>query len=80
MPGVEEGMIVSTCNRVEIMARATDGQCDLQGFVREYYGFDPGEYERISSSIGSARPSGTSSAWPPAWIRWWWASRRSWAR
>jgi glutamyl-tRNA reductase len=45
MEGVEEAMIVSTCNRVEIFARSQNGQCDLQRFVREYFGFSAGEYE-----------------------------------
>jgi glutamyl-tRNA reductase len=45
MDGVEEGMIVSTCNRVEIFARSQNGHCDLQRFVREYFGFTAGEYE-----------------------------------
>ena len=46
MSGVEEGMIVSTCNRVEIFARSANGDCDLQKFVREYFGFVAGEYEQ----------------------------------
>ena len=45
MEGIEEGMIVSTCNRVEIFARSQNGHCDLQSFVREYFGFHAGEYE-----------------------------------
>src|SRR5208283_1959645 len=45
MEGVEEGMIVSTCNRVEIFARSKNGHCDLQRFVREFFGFSEGEYE-----------------------------------
>jgi glutamyl-tRNA reductase len=45
MDGVEEAMIVSTCNRVEIFARSQDAGCDLQRFVREYFGFNSGEYE-----------------------------------
>jgi glutamyl-tRNA reductase len=45
MEGIEEGMIVSTCNRVEIFARSQNGNCDLQRFVREYFGFSSGEYE-----------------------------------
>src|SRR5215472_8167763 len=40
-PGVEEAMIVSTCNRVELLARTTNGSTDLTGFVRQFYGFDP---------------------------------------
>ena len=43
-PGVEEGMVVSTCNRVELVARTVNGTADLHGFVRDFYGFDPGPY------------------------------------
>jgi glutamyl-tRNA reductase len=39
-------MIVSTCNRVEIIARTMNGNCDLRGFVNKYYGFEPGQYDR----------------------------------
>jgi len=46
MPGVEEGIILSTCNRVEIIARANGGECDLKRFVQDYYGFHPGEFEQ----------------------------------
>ena len=45
-PGVEEAMIVSTCNRVEMLARTVNGTADLQGFVRQFYGFDPGPYRQ----------------------------------
>jgi glutamyl-tRNA reductase len=47
-PGVAEGMIVSTCNRVEIFARATNGSCDLKSFVGTYYGFEPSEVEQYT--------------------------------
>jgi len=43
-PGVEEGMIVSTCNRVELLARTTNGTADLNGFLKQLYGFDPTPY------------------------------------
>jgi len=43
-PGVEEGLIVSTCNRVELLARTTNGTADLNGFLRQLYGFDPTPY------------------------------------
>ena len=45
-PGIEEGMIVSTCNRVEMLARTTNGSADLQGFLRQFYGFDPEPYRK----------------------------------
>ena len=43
-PGVEEGLIVSTCNRVELLARTTNGTADLNGFLKQLYGFDPTPY------------------------------------
>ncbi len=43
-PGVEEGLIVSTCNRVELLARTTNGTADLNGFLQQLYGFDPAPY------------------------------------
>jgi len=43
-PGVEEGMIVSTCNRVELLARTTNGTADLDGLLKRLYGFDPTPY------------------------------------
>ena len=46
VPGVEEGMIVSTCNRVEIIARGKNGTCDLRSFMKTYYGFEPNQYDR----------------------------------
>jgi glutamyl-tRNA reductase len=42
--GVEEGMIVSTCNRVEILARTTDEGARLDEFFQEFYGFDADRY------------------------------------
>ena len=45
-PGVEEGMILSTCNRVELLAKTTNGSADLRGFVRDYFGVDPAEIDR----------------------------------
>jgi glutamyl-tRNA reductase len=45
-PGVEEAMIVSTCNRVEILARTADGCSATDGFLRQLYGFDPAPYRQ----------------------------------
>src|SRR6201993_5580903 len=45
-PGVEEAMIVSTCNRVEILARTADGCSATEGFLRQLYGFDPAPYRQ----------------------------------
>lgn len=43
-PGVEEGFIISTCNRVEVLARTTNGSADLRGFLCRYFDLNPGEY------------------------------------
>ena len=44
--GVEEAMIVSTCNRVELLARCKNGGADLRGFVRDFFTADPKEFDK----------------------------------
>src|SRR4030081_3992739 len=36
-PGIEEGMVISTCNRVELVTHTTNGAADLRGFLREHF-------------------------------------------
>ncbi|HLW53400.1 MAG TPA: glutamyl-tRNA reductase [Candidatus Angelobacter sp.] len=36
-PGVDEGMVLSTCNRVEVLTSARQG-CDLRGFMGNFFG------------------------------------------
>jgi glutamyl-tRNA reductase len=43
-PGVEEGMILSTCNRVELLARAPNGGADLRSFLCEYFQVDADQF------------------------------------
>ena len=45
-PGIEEAMIVSTCNRVELVARAKDANVDLHECLHELYGFDTQAYRK----------------------------------
>ncbi len=45
-PGIDEGMIISTCNRVEIIANLKNGHGDLRGFLKDYFSVDPAEFER----------------------------------
>jgi glutamyl-tRNA reductase len=45
-PGIEEGMVISTCNRVEMLARTVNGTADIHGFMQQFYGFDPGPYRK----------------------------------
>ncbi|MFY9560572.1 MAG: glutamyl-tRNA reductase [Terriglobales bacterium] len=44
-PAVAEGMIVSTCNRVEFLANMRNGAGDLREFLREYFQVDPSQFE-----------------------------------
>jgi len=44
-PGVEEGMILSTCNRVEVLARTANGTADLRGFIGQFFKLDPAELD-----------------------------------
>jgi glutamyl-tRNA reductase len=39
-PGVEEGMVLSTCNRVELLTSSREA-ADLRGFLRSYFGISP---------------------------------------
>jgi glutamyl-tRNA reductase len=68
-PGIEEGMIISTCNRVEMITQTTNGSADLRGFLRQRFqvrteDLDPHLYEfrekdavrhvfRLASSLDS---------------------------
>jgi glutamyl-tRNA reductase len=41
-PGVDEGLILCTCNRVELLARSRNGSsADLRGFLHQYFGLEP---------------------------------------
>ena len=44
-PGIEEAMIVSTCNRVEFIANMKNGTGDLREFLREYFEADMTQFE-----------------------------------
>jgi glutamyl-tRNA reductase len=36
-PGIEEGIVLSTCNRVEIVTHTVNGHADLRGFLHERF-------------------------------------------
>lgn len=42
---VREGMILSTCNRVEVLAHTANGSADLRCFLREHFRLRPTLYE-----------------------------------
>ncbi|MBV8052431.1 MAG: glutamyl-tRNA reductase [Acidobacteriaceae bacterium] len=39
-PGVQEGLILSTCNRVELLARTQNGGADLRDFLGSFFNMD----------------------------------------
>jgi glutamyl-tRNA reductase len=45
-PSISEGMIVSTCNRVEFLANMKNGAGDLREFLRDYFAVDPSQFEK----------------------------------
>jgi glutamyl-tRNA reductase len=44
-PGIEEGMVISTCNRVEFVTHTTNGAANLRGFLCEHFRVPTGELE-----------------------------------
>ena len=45
LPGVGEGMILSTCNRVEVLAQTVNGSTDLRQFFRAHFKVEASLYE-----------------------------------
>ena len=45
VPGVVEGMILSTCNRVEILTQISNGTVDLRRFLDDYFHLESGSYD-----------------------------------
>jgi len=44
-PGVEEGLILCTCNRVELLARTRNGTADLSAFLQQYFHLQSADLE-----------------------------------
>jgi glutamyl-tRNA reductase len=45
-PGVDEGLILCTCNRVELLAQTKNGSADLRGFLRNFFQVEPSELDQ----------------------------------
>ncbi len=45
-PGVDEGLILCTCNRVELLAQTKNGSADLRGFLRNFFQLEPSELDK----------------------------------
>jgi len=46
LPGVGEAMVLSTCNRVEVLAQTVNGSADLRQFFRQHFNLDAQLYEQ----------------------------------
>lgn len=44
-PGIQEGLIISTCNRVELLAATPGATADLRGFMRDYFHVNAADFE-----------------------------------
>jgi glutamyl-tRNA reductase len=44
-PGIDEGLILCTCNRVEVLTHTRNGSVDLREFLRDYFSSEPAAYE-----------------------------------
>jgi len=44
-PGIDEALILSTCNRVELLAQTRNGSADLRGFLCQYFHLDSTELD-----------------------------------
>src|SRR5712692_1252467 len=44
-PGIQEGLIISTCNRVELLTSTANGVVDLRGFLHDYFHVNPVDFE-----------------------------------
>ena len=45
-PGVDEGLILCTCNRVEVLAQTRNGSADLRGFLSNHFQLNPSQFEQ----------------------------------
>ena len=72
-PGIEEGMIISTCNRVEVITHTSNGSADLRGFLHDHFHLTADELDttHLYESVVRKMPCGTFFVSLPAWIRWW---------
>ena len=68
-----EGLIIATCNRVEILTRANDGASvasEIRAFLARERGLDDRRSTATSTCTRDCTRSATSSPWPAGSIRW----------
>ena len=67
-PGVDEGLILCTCNRVELLARTRNGTADLRASCRTTFNWAQAISTAHLRLQRKPRPSVICSGSPPAWI------------
>jgi glutamyl-tRNA reductase len=78
-PGLLEGMILSTCNRVEVAVTADDesgAEESVEHFLAESRSVTREWVVPYLYKHDGPNAIRHLFAWRPAWIRWWWANRR----
>lgn len=80
VPGVAEGLILSTCNRVELLVEGSDTIEAASLFACLVRVTAPRPHHRPTCFMNCAEPPppGMSCASLRVSTRWWWASRRFW--
>ena len=68
-PGIEEAMIVSTCNRVELLARSRNGGADLRAFLGKYLQVDPRQFDQHLYAMVLAAVAGGVCGYVAHWTR-----------
>ena len=78
--GIREALILSTCNRVEVLASAedaADAKAIIEQFLTDYLGFELAPANTAFTTISSRRRCIIYSVWLPVSIRWFWANLKS---
>ena len=80
---VREGLIVSTCNRVEVLTATTSEQVTqsherISNFLTESRNLPRDHFGIIRTATSTTRPYVIFSESPLLSIRWLWVSRRCW--
>ena len=81
VPGVEEAMILSTCNRAEIIVTAEESAPDsrdqLIDAIGSIHGVEPKLFRDFCTSRRVEMRDATSSGWLPVSTLWFWVNPRS---
>jgi len=82
-PEIDENLIISTCNRVEIYARVSDvdkGIDRLKKFICDFHLIPYNLLDKHFTPSGNRKRYNTCSGCLPVSIPWWSGNRRFWGR